>query len=203
MLNYGIITLAVASPAQTFTEPITLAEAKAHLNLAAQSPTDSAEDDLIESFITAAREVAEAAQGRELCPKQYDLALDCFPGVIELRRPLVSVDLVKYRDSTGAWTTLTADDDYIVDLTRGFVMPPYSESWPSFDAWPTSAVLVRFTSGPAADDIYWSGPGSVVRVGMLALVSHWYMHRDLDSVTDDIPRGIMRCLEMGAVPRAR
>ena len=178
--GYSSLSLTVTSPAQDFTEPITLAEMKEYLNLPARSPADDAEDDLINAMISGAREVAEILQGIDLLRKQYDLVSDYFWTYrIPLRGPLVSVDLFRYRDSDGAYTTLTENTDYIVDTSKhpGIIAPPYNSTWPTFTPWPSSAVLVRFTSGLSATDAFWNDAGKRIIMGMKLLVSMWYNNR--------------------------
>jgi len=132
---------------------------------------DTTRDTLIGALITAAREVAELRQGRDLVGKQWDLTADCFPcGAFQLRENLSSVDLLRYRDSSGSYTTLTENTDYIVDTSDFLVTPPYGESWPTFTAWPTSAVLLRYTVAPPAVD-------TQVLLGMRFLISQWYVNR--------------------------
>lgn len=167
----AILTLTETSPVQSFVEPLSLAAAKAFLNLGEYSPSDTEADALLESMISAAREVAESLQGRDLVAKQYDLTLDSFPGdSIELRGNLASVDLVRYTSSDGAEVTLAETTDYIVDLRKGAILPPYGGSWPSAVLWPSSAVLVRFTA--AAPVI----PEHVLN-GMKLLISAWFAGR--------------------------
>jgi len=171
MAEHGSIVLTVTSPVQSYTEPITLAEAKAWLRLPEYSPTDAAADAMVSDLITAAREQAEMYQGRDLVAKQWDLALDYFTGLeICLREPLDSVDLVTYKDSAGASHTLAENTDYIVDLGRALIMPPYGESWPTFTPWPSSAVTVRFTTSGAA-------VSQSVLTGMKLLVMGWHSGR--------------------------
>jgi uncharacterized phiE125 gp8 family phage protein len=55
-------------------EPVTLAEAKAHLRV-----TDAAEDPLISRLITTAREIIEARTSRALITQGWSLWLDRFP----------------------------------------------------------------------------------------------------------------------------
>ena len=149
---FGSLTLTEASPPQSFSEILTLAEVKSYLRLPDRSPADQAEDDELTSLIVAAREQAEILQGRDLIRKQFDLSLDYWNNYrIELRDPLASVDLFQYKDSTGAVTVMAEDTDFIVDTSRhpGFVSPPYNKTWPTFATWPSSAILIRFTSGYA------------------------------------------------------
>jgi len=189
-----MLTLTVTSPAQTFTEPVTLAQAKEFLRVPVLSPTDSAQDAEIESLITASREMAEGFQGRDLVGKQWDRTLDSFPSVeIELRRPLSTVDLVQYKDSDGTTTALTEDTDYIKDTSKGLIRPIYGGSWPSFTAWPTSAVTIRFSTSPERvhDNI---------KTGMKLLISDWYYNRLPRTVArDDIPMGIRALLSYGGL----
>ena len=172
------IRLTDTSPQQSFTEVLTLAGVKAFLELPERSPTDAAEDAMLDGFISAARDQAELMQGKDLVVKQWDLYQDCFGGhCIELRHPLVSVDLVQYRDSDGAYTDMVVADDYITDLHQSLILPPYGEAWPSFTAYPTSSILVRFTSGYSASDVFWSETGKSIKLGMLLLISHWFAGR--------------------------
>jgi uncharacterized phiE125 gp8 family phage protein len=210
MNTYGSLNLTVTSPEQSFTEPITLTEAKQFLNLPDRSPTDEAEDAEIEGMITAAREIAETEQGRDLVEKQWDLSLDYFPCVIELRSPLVSVDLVQYKDSDGNVTALVADTDYIVDTAKqpGVIMPAYGESWPSFTPWPSSAVTVRHTAGFSATAAFWSDSGARVRIGMKMLISEWWNNRlplsyDISSGGSVTVDRILSLLRSGSLVRVR
>lgn len=208
MKCYGNLTLIGASPLSSICEPLTLSEVKQFLELPDRSPTDAEEDAMLEGFIIAAREQAEILQGRDIVEKQWELALDYFPCEIELRTPLQSVDLIEYTDSTGTTTALVQGADYIVDSRRGLVMPPYSQSWPSFTPWPSSAVLVRFTSGPTTSDIFWSDAGQRVLVGMKELISHWFNGRLPFEIVPgsqtavEMPFTVSALLSSGAVPRA-
>jgi uncharacterized phiE125 gp8 family phage protein len=199
---YGALRLTAASPPQSFAEPMTLAEAKGFLNLDESFVVD---DDMLEAMIPAAREIAEIFQGRDLVEKQWDLWLDSWRQVIELRDPLTSVDLVRYRDSAGNYTTLTEGADYIVDTSKqpGVVMPAYNTSWPSFTPWPSSSILVRFESGPSLTDPFWSDSGSRIKIGMRYLISGWYENR-IPSVignVSELPWSIKACFEYGALGR--
>lgn len=200
------LKLTVTSPVQSFTEPLTLARVKAFLNLPERSPADSEEDALLTAYISGARAQAEALQQRDLVVKQWDLSLNGFPGgAIELREPLVTVDLVRYRDSAGDYTTLVDGTDYIVDTYNvpGRILPPYGETWPSFTEWPLSAVLVRFTSGYSDTDQFWSDAGMLLKPGMLLLIAHWFQGRlpfDLgSSAIQEYPYSITHCLRTGTL----
>jgi uncharacterized phiE125 gp8 family phage protein len=202
---YGTEALTEASPPQSFTEPLTLAEMKSYLKLPEISPLDTEQDDLISSLITAAREQAEIGQHRDLVPKQFDRVHDYWPcHALELRAPLISVDLVKYRDSDGNYTTLVEGTDYIVDTSKqpGIIMPPYGTSWPTFTAWPSSAILIRYTSGYSASSVFWSDAGSRVRNGMRMLIAWWFNNRlpfENATVLSEYPYTVTACLEYGSL----
>ena len=132
----AILALTETSPIQSFVEPLTLAQAKAFLNLPEYSPSDTEADALIESMISAAREVAEGLQGRDLVAKQWDLTLDSFPGgAISLRDNLESVDLVRYISSDGSEVTLAEATDYIVDDRKGIILPGPQRREKASPAW--------------------------------------------------------------------
>jgi uncharacterized phiE125 gp8 family phage protein len=207
---YGSLNLTETSPVQTFTEPLTLAQTKSYLNLPERSPVDTAEDDGILLLISGAREQAEILQGRDLVRKQWDMSLDYFLNYqIELRDPLVSVDLVQYKYSDATLAVLTENTDFIVDKKKhpGIITPYYNKVWPTFTAWPTSAVTIRFTSGFAASDAFWHDAGARVKNGMLLLISAWFNNRlpfELGSgVVDEYPYTVTASLSYGALSRAR
>ncbi len=206
--NYRSLNLTDASPGQSFVEPLSLSEVKSFLNIEESSPADSTDDVMLEAMIPAARELAEIFQGYDLVRKQWDLNLDYFrPYRVELRAPLVSVDLVQYRDSNGAYTSLTENTDYIVDVAKrpGQVMPAYNKSWPSFTPWPSSAVLFRFTSGRLITDPFWSDAGSRIKVGMRYLISGWYENRlpATFGKLEEVPYTISALLGYGALRSVR
>lgn len=188
----GVLTL-TGSPL-TYTEPLTTTEVKEWLRISDPSPADAAFDVEIDSLIQAAREKAEYYQNLDIATKQWDLTLDSFGGgSINLRKPLVSVDLVTYKDSDGTTTTLTVNTDYIVDLKRGLIMPPYGGSWPSFTAWPTSAVTVRFTSG--------SAPPKLIELGMLNLIEYWFTGKAQNPINPnlgEVPPAIINIFRHGS-----
>ena len=208
LASYGSLNLTVSSPIQSFIEPLSLAEVKAFLAMQQADSADGVDDDMIEStFIPAARDMAEYFQGKDLVLKQFDLSLDYWSYRMELRSPLVSVDLIQYLDSTGAVFTLNQGPDYIVDTAKmpGIVMPPYLATWPSFTPWPSSAILIRFTCGLATTDAFWSSTGKRIKMGMLYLISGWYEGRlplTFGSV-QEIPFAISSCLGFGRLERVR
>lgn len=173
--SYPSINLTVSSPVQTFAEPLTVLEMVHFLALPSLAQD---RDMLLQSLIRAARADAERLQNRELVRKTWDMTLDGWPGNrLRLGTPLVSVDLVQYRDSDGNLTVLTEDTDYIVDTAKSPGVLWAKGSWPSFSAWPSSSITIRFTTGYAADDLWWSGPGDMVKAGMRLRVADLFFER--------------------------
>lgn len=198
-----------ASPIESLIEPLTLEEIKIYLQLPELSPADDTEDDLLETFIITAREVAEGYQNIDLVQKHWRQVQDCFPwNEIELRGPLVSVDRFRYRDNDGDWNTLEEGTHYLVDTEKrpGLVMPYPGTSWPSADLWPSSAVQIEFTSGYAIDDIFWGSKGQRILKGMKFLISHWYNNRlpveHMTGKPTDVPWTAEHLLSFGASPRS-
>ena len=196
MKTYGIVKLTVTSPVQSLIEPITLAEAKSYLRIPAYSPADSAADTMLEGFISAAREQAEALQGRPLTGAQYDLTIDCWPASdIYLAEGLSTVDLVQYKADDGSLVVLVENTDYIVDTVRGLILPLDDDTWPTADLWDSSAITIRYTVAPAEIP-------QVVKAGMLMLIALWWDDRTPVKAgvgtAFEMPYGIKQCLAWGA-----
>jgi uncharacterized phiE125 gp8 family phage protein len=214
LVAYGTLRLTDSSPQQTWTEPLDVDLVKSYLKVPQRSPSDSFEDAQIGMFISGAREQAEILQNRDLVRKQWDLSMDHFPSYwssyqLEMRSPTVSVDLLKYKDSNGTETVMVLNTDYIVDLAKqpAIVAPPYNGTWPAFTPWPSSSVLLRFTSGYSASDPFWNGPGARIKNGMLLLISAWYNNRmpfeKGVGATNEYDYTVTSCLSYGALERAR
>lgn len=158
----------ITSPPQGFaSEPISVADAKSWCDI---PDADTTRDLLIGTLISAAREVAELRQGRDLVVKYWELTTDCFPCHFQLRENASSVDSLRYRDSDGVWHDLTQDMDFLFDSVEWTVGRTYGGSWPSFTPYPTSAVVLRYTVTPPT-------PDQQVLMGMRYLVSQWYVNR--------------------------
>ena len=203
LVSYGSMELTETSPAQSWTEPLTLSEVLSYLHL----PATTTEGETIQMFISAARECGEIAQNRDLVRKQWDLSHDYWPGpCIEMRTPLVSVDLVRYRDNNGNYATLAPGTDYIVDASKkpGIITPPWAKPWPIYTPYASSSLLVRFTSGLDINSAFWNDAGARVKIGMKYLISQWFSNRiPFGAKVEEMPYAITSMLGWGAVPRAR
>lgn len=110
------------------------------------------EDLLIMSMIKTAREFAEDYSKQSLATQTWEYMIDHFPcgNYIEIPRyPLISVTSIKYKDSSGAETTMTVNDEYIVDSDSrpGRVVLPYGKSWPSVTLYTVNPIRIRFVCG--------------------------------------------------------
>jgi uncharacterized phiE125 gp8 family phage protein len=205
--SFGTLRLTDTDPAQTFVEPVAVTDVKDYLRIDAG---DTGQDAQIGVMISAAREQAEIFQNRDLVRKQWDLHYDYWPAYrIQLRAPCVSVDLVEYTDLTGAVTMMATPADYFVDIAKqpAIVTPPWNRSWPAFTPAPSSAILVRHTSGYTNASPFWAGSGARVKMGMQMLISAWFEHRipfERGSSSDaEFPFSVTSCLSYGALKRAR
>jgi uncharacterized phiE125 gp8 family phage protein len=137
---------------------------------------DVTEDDLISALITAAREYCEGFTGRALATQTLEAYPQRFPRVNEIELPcppLQSVTSVKYTDSDGDETTMTADTDYIVDTdsTVGRIVLPYAGTWPAATLYTVNPIKIRYVAG------YTTIPRSI-KQAMLLLIGHWYANRE-------------------------
>ncbi|MEI9887040.1 MAG: head-tail connector protein [Rhizomicrobium sp.] len=149
-------------------EPVTLAEAKAHLKL-----DTSADDALVTTLIAAARARAEWHTGRALITQAWTLWLDIWPGVIEIPLPPLQ--------AVAALTTYGRDDaahvldpsTYFVDTASGRIALKSGRAPPS-DLRRLNAVAVAFTAGYGAAAANVPPP---LRGAILELIAFLYEHR--------------------------
>lgn len=143
----------------------------------------TAEDTLLSSFITAAREYGEDYTRRAFATQTLEMFLDDFPGGdIEIEMPpLQSVTSVKYKNSAGTETTMTATTQYLVDTDRdiGRLVLPYGVSWPSFVPYPMNPIKIRYEAG------YTTLP-KIFKNAMLLHIGLMNKYRDQGIPDDDI-----------------
>jgi uncharacterized phiE125 gp8 family phage protein len=146
-------------------DPVTLADAKAHLYV-----SHADDDDIIKAYVAAAREDAEHRLGRALVRQTWELVLDGFePVVILPNPPLIGVVSIKYLDTAGVEQTLDAADYYVDSAADpGEVVPASGLSWPSTLAQRNS-VRIRYLAGYTAQHaitaIAKTGGKAVVTIG--------------------------------------
>ena len=153
-------------------EPVTLAEAKAHLRV-----DTTAEDTLIASLIVTSRLHVEAAVGLALISQGWSYVLDDWPPGSALKlplRPVQSIAAVRLYDEDAVVTTLPAGS-YFLD---GAGVPPRLVRRGAL-VWPkpgriANGIEIAFIAGygNAAADV-----PAPIRQAILLLVAHWYDHR--------------------------
>lgn len=179
----------VTAPAE---EPVTSAEAKAHLRV-----TTADEDTLIASLIIAAREFVENHTHRRLITQTWDWVLDSFSAhCLEVpHAPLQSVSSITYVDTAGATQTL-GTSLYTVDAKTdpGRVQPAFGESWPSTREV-LNAVTVRFIAGYGLA----ASVPQAIKQAMLLLIGHWFENREA-VVTGTISTGVQMTVDALLAP---
>jgi len=182
-------------------EPVTLAEAKAHLRV------DTSDDDnYIGTLITAAREWCEQYLDRTLVHTQWVMRFDKFPdsGIepVELPRPpmvlsgtatAVTVTFTQEAGPTSTYSTA----EYRVDrnATPGAILPIYGSTWTPHRQ-DDNAISVTWWAGYGA--IGTSVPAAI-RHAILMLVGHWYESRQAviatGAVPQEVPYGVQSLLD--------
>ena len=131
-------------------EPITLNEAKSQCKV---EQTDHYEDDRLNGIITTARLDVENDSRRQILTATWDYYLDEFPSKNYIKLPfgnLQTVTHVKYTDSDGDETEMTVTTEYLVETNGdqcGRIVLPYGVSWPSFTAYPSHPIVIRYVCG--------------------------------------------------------
>lgn len=164
---------------QPIVEPVTLAEAKAHLRV------DSTDDDAyIAGLVRAAREWVEEYLDRTLVTTQWVMRFDKFPADstadIELPRPPMATSgtatavTVAYTLEDGSTATYSTNL-FRVDRasTPGAVKSNYGQTWPPHRQ-DDNSVSVTWWAGYGASG---SDVPAAIRHAMLMLVAFWYDNR--------------------------
>jgi uncharacterized phiE125 gp8 family phage protein len=133
---------------EPFEFPLTLAELREHLGYGDSTEHDSR----LEAYLQVAVATAEhQLGGRVLVRQKWRLTRDDFPagGVLVLpKRPVISLDLFRYRDRNNAWQNVPAAD-YRLD---GKADPPVVRATLQGSGWPSTygewgSVELEFTCG--------------------------------------------------------
>lgn len=152
-------------------EPISVAEAKAHLRVDGE-----AEDSLIASLILTSRLHIETALGLALMSQGWRLLLDQWSDGREVElplRPLQAVEEVRVL-SADANATVVSASQYLVDVASA---PPRLVRRAAFPTpgLPARGIEIDLTVGFGDDAEDVPAP---IRQALLLLVAHWYEHRD-------------------------
>jgi uncharacterized phiE125 gp8 family phage protein len=160
-------------------EPITLAQARAHLRLdTSGSPPSHPDDSLVTALITAARESAEAFTGLAIVEQTYLLVLDEFPeDEIDLGVwPVRSIDSITYVDELGATQTLSSSKYLLDPYDRPARLQP-TEPWPATKSR-LNAITITMTVGMGAGSPTMYNVPIAIERGMLMLIGHLYENRE-------------------------
>jgi len=175
---------------QPAVEPLTVAEAKAHLRV-----DHSVDDTYIESLIKAARVACENHQNRAYITQTRKLYLDDFPcncRYIELPyAPLQSVTSITYYDVDGNSQTWSSSL-YQVDTKAepGVVMPVYGEDFPEAREEKLNAVTITYVCGYGGTS---ASVPETIRHAMRLMIGDFYNQREdtvIGNIVNTMPRGV-------------
>lgn len=165
-------------------EPITLAEAKAHLRI----PTaETGDDTYITALIQAAREYTEQITNRVFVSQTWALYLDAFP-VDDLQKlylkrpPLISVSSIQYYDNDDVLQTWSSSE-YVVDTVGFFgeIYPGRNYSYPVARDFYNSVIITYVAgyadSGSSPVDLADNVP-ETIKSAIKILVAHMYENRE-------------------------
>lgn len=110
-------------------EPVTLTQAKDHLRVAG-----NADDAVIASQLTAARQAVERDTRQSLTTQTWRLKLDGWPldGIRLYMPPVQSVTSITYTDGAGSSQTWSSSEyDVFTDDRPALVLPKYNYDWPT------------------------------------------------------------------------
>jgi len=111
------------------------------------------EDDLLNAWITTAREQVEDMTHRALITQTWDFYLDKWPDNDYIKLPygnLQTVSFVKWKDTDGTETNLVENTDYLVETNGdrcGRIVLPYGETWPSGTLYTSHPITIRYICG--------------------------------------------------------
>lgn len=169
------------------TEPITTAEAKAHLRV-----DFSDEDTYIDTLITTARKYCESYCNRYFITQTWRQNLDTFPTVIKLKvNPVISLTSIKYYDTDEVQQTITASsDNYQLDnladvatIHEGLV-----NGFPAIGSTINPIEIITVCGYGAASDV-----PSDIKHAIKLMVSHLYENREMVNV---VVGGLAQQIEM-------
>ena len=115
--------------------------------------TNTTTDPELTAIIKSAREHVEDWTRRALLTQTWDYYLDEFPEGDSIVLPfgnLATVTHIKYTDSDSTQTTMVVTTEYIVETNgeeHGRIVLPYGVSWPSFTAYSSNPIVIRFVCG--------------------------------------------------------
>lgn len=188
---------------QPASEPITRDEAKAQAWI---DSTDS--DDLVDAYISSARDHCEEYLNRVIVPRQFRASFQNWPMTYGITgAPIIlpmidinSIDEVRWTDPLGTDHVLVAGTDYLVSLDHApaRIYPPLNQGWvlSGSGSYPFNQIKIKFTSGIATGGDLTRVPNSILQAVRLA-TAHFYDSRALytDTRMSLLPIGITDLLD--------
>jgi uncharacterized phiE125 gp8 family phage protein len=170
------------------TEPLSIAECRAHLEAQAYEDTDvdPVDDDMIAGWLAAAREYCEDFLGLSLSTRTLEVALDTFPtstspGGTEIEIPMGPVrEVLSISWGDESDEEVAAADFLLDDYRKPNRVKPVAAAWPSVTA-STNAVKIRYLAGYGVDSDGGEALPRVLRSAILLVLGHLYENRS-DSV---------------------
>jgi uncharacterized phiE125 gp8 family phage protein len=153
------------------TEPVALAEAKAHLRV-----THADEDTYISTLITAARRQVEARTGLRLITQGWSLFKDAWPLQPDLSLELAQVsainDILIYGES-GSPATYDPAHYYLDAVSKPSRAVLRQDRLPPMPGRAVNGIEVRFTVGFGAA----AAVPEDLKQAILLTIAHWFDHR--------------------------
>lgn len=155
------------------TEPVSMAEAKAHCRI-----DGSAGDASLTLMIGAARRYLEDRTNRTFHQKTLEWYPAEWPDTNRIRlpraTPLVSITSVKYYSASGAETTW-GSSNYLADTysTPGAIVLADGVSWPSGAQYPVAPIRIRYVAGIATASPVTEADSAIKHAMLLLLGGMW------------------------------
>lgn len=158
-----------------------------------------ADDDVfIAELISKAGEHVESITRRSLIARKRRLVTAGFSPCIELPHPpIVSVESVSYRDSSGALETIPADTWRVSEGWKPLLMRRIGAGpWPTTSGEP-DAVIIDYTAGYGTR---WEQVPAPLRHAIVLLAAHWYENREAVVVGQTPPHTLPLAFDQLLVP---
>lgn len=170
-------------------EPVSTEEVRQHLRIdeLSDGTENTAQEAELTRFIKAARFYLEKTCSLTIHEQTLELPTHRWPDpylVLPRATPLIAISSMKWKDSAGTETTITASD-YITDSdsTPGRIVRAYGISWPSTVLYPSYPIRIRYRAGletlspiQEADAKY--------KLPILMMVAGMWENRESEVVTD-------------------
>lgn len=178
-------------------EPISIAEARAHVEFANYGDTtqDDADDDMLAGLLAASREHCEQFLGLTLTRKILEIELDAFPndtddGTDEIEIPFGPVVTVMAVDPTGS--SSSSSEAVVTPILDDYSTP--NRLRPPVGGWPAGGpIRIRYAAGYGVDSDDVGEPlPSAIRSAILLVFGHLYANREetTEKAMQSLPLGV-------------